>query len=117
MSGPVGTMRETLERALEAASVTRVFGEPIERDGVTVVPVAKVRAAWGGGGSDVPGSAGLGGGVLVTSSPAGVYEIRPGQVRWVPALDVNRAILFGQLAFMLSMLVFRSVASRRAKGG
>ncbi len=34
----------------EALSVRRVYGDPIERDGTTVIPVAKVSGGGGGGG-------------------------------------------------------------------
>ena len=37
------------------ASAKAVFGEPVERDGVTVVPVARVRFGVGGGGGRGPG--------------------------------------------------------------
>ena len=39
--------QQILDQANDAITVRRVFGEPIERDGVTVVPVAVV---FGGGG-------------------------------------------------------------------
>ena len=41
---------EVLGRPAEIAQVRRVFGEPIERDGVTLVPTASVRGGAGGGG-------------------------------------------------------------------
>ena len=53
------SVTEILERARTgAASAGRVFGEPIERDGVTVVPVAVVH---GGGGIVHTRRGGLGG--------------------------------------------------------
>ena len=36
-------------------SVHRVFGEPYEKDGATIIPVAKVAGGAGGGSGD-PGS-------------------------------------------------------------
>ena len=115
MTSPAEAMRETVERALGAATVSRVFGEPIERDGVTVIPVARVRSMWGAGGGphDVGG---IGGGGAVTAGPLGVYEIRQGAVRWVPAMDVGRIAMMGQLTAIVMLLVIRSVArSRRAR--
>jgi uncharacterized spore protein YtfJ len=41
-----------LAQARDSLTVKRVFGEPIERDGVTVIPVANVMGAFGGGGGD-----------------------------------------------------------------
>lgn len=66
------------------ASASAVFGEPVERDGVTVIPVAKVRWGFGGGegrdeGDDEEGpSAGSGGGGGVMASPLGFIEVRDG---------------------------------------
>src|SRR6185295_11122246 len=68
----------------EAATVRRVFGEPIHADGVTVIPAATVR---GGGGAGSRGVDGGGGGFGLTARPAGVFTIRNGSVRWRPALD------------------------------
>ena len=50
-----GTHVDTLvERIAERVGVTvktsTVFGEPVERDGLTVIPVAKARWGFGGGG-------------------------------------------------------------------
>ena len=43
---------EILGGARDAMSVKRVFGDPIESEGVTLVPVASVRGGGGGGGDD-----------------------------------------------------------------
>ena len=40
---------EILEQVRDTLTVRRVFGEPIERDGVLMVPVACVRGGFGGG--------------------------------------------------------------------
>lgn len=42
-------VKEILEQARDALSVRRVFGDPIEREGVIVVPVANVRGGAGAG--------------------------------------------------------------------
>jgi len=34
----------------QGATVSTVFGEAVERDGITVIPVAKARFGFGGGG-------------------------------------------------------------------
>jgi uncharacterized spore protein YtfJ len=39
------------------ASVRLVYRDPVERDGTTVVPVARVRFGFGGGGGQKPGEA------------------------------------------------------------
>jgi uncharacterized spore protein YtfJ len=77
---------EMLSRAGDQVSVRRVFGEPIERDGVVVVPVAMVMG--GGGGGVGPEEQGIGGGFGVWARGIGAYEIRDGRLRFVPAIDV-----------------------------
>lgn len=108
-------LREVLGYATEAAQVRRIFGEPIERDGVTVVPVAVVRVGAGGGSGSGPegvGGDGLGAGYGLTARAAGVYVIREGDVEWRPAVDVTAVVLGGQLVAVVALLVARSVLRR-----
>lgn len=107
---------EILEQARETLTVRRVFGEPIERDGVVVVPVASVRGGAGAGsgesGEPAERAGGGGGGWGISARPAGVYVISGGDVRWQPALDLNRVILGGQIVAVIALLVARSVLGR-----
>src|SRR5512142_1828897 len=76
---------ELIAKAGEQLSVRRVFGAPIEHDGVLVIPVA-VAVGGGGGASDAgaqPAAGGYGGMVR----GIGVYVVREGAVRFVPAID------------------------------
>jgi uncharacterized spore protein YtfJ len=101
---------QLLEGVREAMTVRRVFGDPIERDGTLVVPAAKVRGG-GGGGSDTAGNGG--GGFGLSATPAGVYVMRDGDVRWEPAIDVNRIVLVGQVVAIVALLVLRSLLKSR----
>lgn len=101
---------EMLKGTQEAMTAKRVFGEPIERDGTMFLPAANVRGG-GGGGSDEAGNGGGGFGVM--AHPAGVYEIRGGQAKWKPAIDVNRIILGGQIVAVVALLVLRSILKSR----
>jgi len=42
--------------------------------------------------------------------PAGVFVIRNGEVKWRPAVNVNRAILGGQMVGATALLVLGTVA-------
>jgi len=53
---------EMLAGARDAMTVKRVYGDPIERDGIMVIPAAKV-AGGGGGGADQENN---GGGALAS---------------------------------------------------
>jgi uncharacterized spore protein YtfJ len=110
---------EVLGRPVDAAQVRRVFGEPIERDGVTVIPTASIRGGAGGGGGRGHGpkeegeGEGIGGGYGFMAHPAGVFVIRGDEVDWRPALDVGKVILGGQLVAVTLFLVLRSILRRR----
>lgn len=100
--------------ARDALSVKRVFGEPYERDGVTIVPVASFGGGGGGGGDNRP-EGGSGGGFGLAAKPAGAYVIRDGVVTWQPALDINRIISAVQVVLVVALLTWRSAAKSRAK--
>jgi len=95
-SGPAMKVDELVSAASQRLSVSQVFGEPHQDGGVTVIPAAKIMGgAGGGGGEDSDGQSGEGGGFGVIARPTGAYVIRDGEVRWVPAFDLNRAIVLG----------------------
>lgn len=113
-------VKDILEQARDTLSVRRVFGDPIEREGLVIVPVASVRGGAGAGSGDAPtgeGPTGRGGGWGAIARPAGVYVISGNDVRWQPAVDVNRIIVGAQIAFIVSLLVLRSVLRVRRRRG
>jgi uncharacterized spore protein YtfJ len=117
MAGPTATFEELVHGLRDAATVTRVFGDPIERDGVTIVPVATVGGGGGAGGGGTESEGGSGGGFRVRTRPVGVYVIKNGEVSWRPAIDRTRIVVGGQLIAVIGILAWRSVARRRAKRG
>ena len=82
------------------AGASAVFGEAVEADGVTVIPVAKVRWGFGGGGGrgiqegtekgEVGEGSGGGGGVM--ASPLGFIEIRDGRAEFRRTHDPVSAV-------------------------
>lgn len=87
------TIDELLERARESVTAHLVYAEPYEQDGLTVIPAARVVGGGGGGtGHDRAGRRGNGGGLGLVAKPVGAFVIRDGEVRWVPAVDVNRLV-------------------------
>jgi uncharacterized spore protein YtfJ len=100
----------------DAVTVKRVFGEPYERDGVTIIPAALVLGGGGGGeGPAEEGGGGSGGGFGVVARPAGAYVIKEGRVTWTPAVDVNRIVIGCQIVALVAILARRSVKTARAK--
>jgi uncharacterized spore protein YtfJ len=110
---PATRVSELVAATRDALTVRRVFGEPYERDGVTVIPAAVLRGGvGGGGGADDRGQHGEGGGFGLVARPAGAYVIQDGAVRWRPAFDLNRTI--GLTAAVAA--VWLLTASRRGAG-
>ena len=110
-------IQDLLAQARDTLTVKRVFGEPIENNGVTVIPVATVMGGAGGGSGSAPegdGGSGAGGGFGLRASPAGVYVIKGDTVTWQPALDLNRVILGGQIVAVVLFLTIRSIVKARA---
>ena len=110
---------ETFRGARDVATVSRIFGEPIERDGVIVIPTAAVGSGGGGGGGsgEGPDGPGEGGGVGWGwgGRPAGVYVIRGNDVEWVPAIDRNKMVTAAAMVATTALLVLGRGMRRRRR--
>jgi len=109
---------EMLKGARDAMAVKRVYGDPIERDGITVIPAAEVRVAGGlGRGSTAPPAEGEGegGGVGLSARPVGAYVIKDGTVTWEPAFDLSRVVFRGQLVGLVALLTLAWVVRARRR--
>ena len=109
---------DVIGQARDAITVKRVFGDPYEKNGVTLIPAAKIQGGAGGGAGESPEgqSKGSGSGFGVSARPAGAYIIREGgQVTWQPAVDVNRAVAIGGVVALFFLFTLRSIAKGRTK--
>jgi uncharacterized spore protein YtfJ len=122
----VPTFSELMQEANTSIGAKRVFGDPYEKNGVTVIPAARIMGGLGGGEGEAPAgeggerahrSSGMGGGFGVFGGPAGAYVIKGDSVTWVPAVDVNRLLLGFQIVMIVFFLTVRSIAKARAKAG
>ena len=103
-------------KASDAITVKRVFGEPYEKDGLTIIPAAMIAGGGGGGGGhDAQNQEGEGGGFGLGGRPAGAYVIRNGEVSWQPALDPNRMMAVIGMVLVAFLLTRPRVARARAK--
>ena len=100
-------VQEVLEKAQDTVTVKRVYGTPIEKDGLTIIPAASVSGGGGGGGG--PADSGGGAGFGVRARPVGAFVIKDGEVTWKPALDETRIAMRGMLIPIVGMLVARSI--------
>lgn len=86
--------QQVLQSAQDAMTARRVFGEPIQAESATILPVAVL---GGRGGS---------------ARAAGVYVIRNGRAAWRPAVNVNLIVAGGQLVAIVAILALRPILSR-----
>ncbi len=111
-----GTFLERLANRVGINSkVSTVFGDPVVRDGITIIPVAKV--GWGfGGGAGSGGSAdksqvgeGSGGGGGTMVYPVGYIELREGRATFYPIYDFGAISRLVIGAGIVTILVLRSI--------
>ncbi len=109
-------IQEVIGQARDTMTVKRVFGEPYEKNGVTVIPAAKVQGGAGGGAGEGPEGegTGFGSGFGLNARPAGAFVIREGDVAWKPAVDVNRVILGAQVVAVIALFVLRTFLRARS---
>lgn len=88
---PVNEMiASTIQKIRETVDANTVVGEPIQVDGVTIIPVSKISFGFGTGGSELPAKAdkgnpfGGGGGAGVKVTPVCFLVVSEGQVRVLP---------------------------------
>jgi uncharacterized spore protein YtfJ len=96
-----------------------LYGTPVERDGITVIPVARARYGFGGGGgggtkeNETAGS-GLGAGAGVSLTPVGYIELREGRSRFRPIRSsvVPLVAVSGAIAWLLLRSVPKLLGGR-----
>ncbi len=107
---------ENVEQAKEIMTVRRVFGDPYEKNGVMMIPAARVGGCAGGGVGEGPGDEGSGhvSGFGMNARLAGAFVIKGDDVQWRPAVDVNKVILGGQVIAIAALFLARAVVKARA---
>jgi uncharacterized spore protein YtfJ len=107
MDGLAAELMERLATKLGATtSVSAAFGAPIERQGVTIIPVARVALGFGAGigrgRKPTETGEGGGGGGGASTIPLGYIEIRDGTAAFKPIRDPVRDVGF-PLALVLAV--------------
>ena len=109
-------LEELISGARDVVSVKRVYGEPYEKNGLTVIPAATVRGGGGGGmGDNEAGDSGGGGGFGLMARPSGAWIVENGDATWKPAVDVNRIVLGGQVIMLAAILVTGRILLARSR--
>lgn len=111
-SGAEGNFIERIaERLGENVHATTIFADPVQSDGVTVIPVARARMGFGGGsGRQREGEEGTGGGGGMLVTPVGYIELRKGHSTFRP---ISRQRYFVPLLLLAAGALLW--ASRRRK--
>jgi uncharacterized spore protein YtfJ len=113
---PADRLVERLAEMLGAkATVQAVFGEPIARGDVTVVPVARVRWGFGAGGgrsdaTETGPASGSGGGGGVVAEPVGYLEIDANGTEFKPITSVMPSPGFLLAAGVAFAIVVRALS-------
>lgn len=110
-------LKSIVDQIRENATVDTVYGEPIERDGKTVIPVAKIAYGFGGGygsegrkgenGEEDNGGEGGGIGGGVNAKPAGVVEITDDETRFIKFTNIKKLAAIAGLFLVLGYLLGR----------
>ena len=100
-------LRDALDSIVPDPAAAQVYGQPYETvDGVTVVPVAKVRGRTKpGGAADAD--------LRLMARPVGVFVIKNGEATWVPAVDATRIALMGELIGLVAATLASLAMVRR----
>lgn len=105
------------ERLGAAAKATQIFGVPVEREGVTAVPVGRARWSFGAGSGEGAEGGGSGGGGGVMVSPVGYIELRDGKSRYRPIWDPSAVFALCGLGLVLGFLLGRRLVRSRERSG
>lgn len=110
-------VEELLSNARSSLSSRTVFADPYEKNGLTVIPAAKVAGGGGAGtGQEEEGPQGEGGGFGLMAKPAGVYIIdKDDNVRWQPAVDPNRIVAAVATVVVVALIARAVTAPWRAR--
>lgn len=116
MTGQDGLLDKMAQRLSATANAATIFGTPVERGDLTVVPVAKAAYGFGGGSGTRSGEEGAGGGGGVRVTPVGFFEIRPGCVHYRPIRDwAILAPVFVAGAVLTTLIAARSITLARRR--
>jgi uncharacterized spore protein YtfJ len=100
------------ERLGESAHATTIFAEPVQSDGVLVIPVARARMGFGGGsGRQKQGEEGGGGGGGLVVTPVGYIELRKGHSTFRP---ISNQRMLMPLLLVAAGLLFWAARRRQA---
>ena len=99
-------LRDALDAIVPDPAAAQIYGQPYETvDGVTIVPVARVRGRTKPGAQEAD--------LRLAAKPVGVFVIKDGEASWVPAVDQTRIALMGELIGLVAATLATLAMVRR----
>lgn len=134
--------KHLLEQLKQVFTVERVYGEPIETMGKTIIPVAQISASGGGGGGEgespvdpevkstardgkttgMESGSGMGFGFGGGAKPVGFIVLEEDRTTWIPAVNPEKIALksisvgMALVKMLVKIIDKRSRARGREKG-
>ncbi|MDX5422070.1 MAG: hypothetical protein LPK07_15025 [Hymenobacteraceae bacterium] len=113
MEGNNAAQKSFIERIAEnlagTADAARIYGAPIERNGTTVVPVARASYGFGGGSGSKASEEGMGGGGGVSLTPIGYIEMKDGSTRFRSIRDPQTVMKIVAISGLFTFLTVKSL--------
>ncbi|PVY39637.1 spore germination protein GerW family protein [Pontibacter virosus] len=104
-----GFIERLAQRLGISANASTIYGDPVERDGVIVIPAAKAMYGFGGGSGSKAGEEGTGGGGGVAIKPVGYIEIKDGNTKFKSIPDPERVIKIIAVSGVMAFFILKSV--------
>ncbi len=109
------TFIENLADKLSSMGVRTAYGDPVEVDGRTIIPVAAVWSGFGGGSSEQAGAEGLGGGGGSMVWPLGVYLKDPQSGAVAFKANTVSLLVAATPAILVAGMVLKGIFRRRRR--
>ncbi len=111
LAGKGQFIRQLAEKLGASTTAKTIYGDPIERGNVTVIPVAKILCGFGGGEGDKDGQGGAGGGGGVKVTPVGYIELKDGGSKFRPIRNSATTIALLVAGGVAGVLLARGLRS------
>ena len=92
-----------------SANSSTIYGEAVERNGVTVIPVSKAMYGFGGGTGAKPDGEGSGAGGGIAIIPVGYIEMKEGSTRFRTIRDPQMIVKLVATGGLITLLTVRSI--------
>lgn len=102
-------IRQLAEKLGASAAAKTIYGDPIDRGDVSIIPVAKILYGFGGGEGDRNGQGGAGGGGGVKVMPIGYIELKNGESKFRPIRNTAATIAWMVAGGVAGVLLARGL--------